>query len=330
MKKAGQEQKKQNEMVGIELGSGASEGTPAVCIRRQDGGGYEVVAAAYLGLDSAIPVGDTSLMKQGLWALPKAFQVPSAAFSVTSPDAVLRQASGVEEALVDKGEVAYRTAAYATEEHAMPFVAALPEHVAFWAAHLLPEGHRPTAVSIQVTDLARVNAFMASPLFAQSNGTALLLIAGAESTALVIFHEFLPILYRKHSIGSRDVLDAVCKKMNLDEATVQELLNDNLVDPTAVIEPVLSPLFRQAELSVDYAVRMKGCFVDQFYLMGLETGGRYWSTVFKLKTGAEIVEVRPSELLPLATGADVPPNFEHCARHFVPAMGAAVAALEGV
>ena len=317
------------DMVGIELGSGNRGGTPAVRIRRGSGGAFELAAAAMLPFDSALPGAGAVAPKGAGWVLPKAFHAPSAAFAVTSDDALLRQASGVDEAMADKEKARFRTQLHAEEGDSLPFVAAVPDAVASWAARLLPEGRRPTAVSIQVADMARLNAFAVSPSFSKTNGTALLLIAGASSTALAIFHEYAPVLYRKHSIGSRDVLEAVCRKMNLDEGTARDILNDTLVDPTAVIEPVLGPLFRQAEMSADYAVRMKGCFIDNFFLCGLETGVRYWADVFKQRTGAEIVPCNPALEMARAAFAVLPTDFENLAGAFVPAIGAAVAAMEG-
>lgn len=316
------------DVVGIELGSGHAEGTPVARLRRGQDGRLELVAAALLPLDSRVPEAGAAPLRGSGWALPKAFQAPSAAMVISSEEAVLRQASGVDEALADKDKAAFRTQLYAKGGDSLPFVAAVPEHVAAWAARLLPEGRRPTAVSIQVADMARLNAFAVCPSFTETNGTALLLIAGATSTALAIFHEFEPILYRKHSIGNRDVLEAVCRKMNLDEGTARQILNDTLVDPTPVIEPVLGPLFRQAEMSADYAVRMKGCFIDRFFLCGQATGIHYWAEVFKSKTGAEIVPCNPALEMPRAPDAILPPDFEAISRTFTPAIGGAAAAME--
>lgn len=317
------------DMVGIELGSGNRGGTPAVRIRRGRGGSFELAAAEMLPFDSNLPGVGAGTPQGAGWVLPKAFHAPSAAFAVTSDEALLRQASGVDEAMADKEKAHFRTQLHVGEGDSLPFVVAVPDAVASWAARLLPEGRRPTAVSIQVADMARLNAFAVSPSFSDTNGTALLLIAGASSTALAIFHEFAPVLYRKHSIGSRDVLEAVCRKMNLDEGTARDILNDTLVDPTAVIEPVLGPLFRQAEMSADYAVRMKGCFIDSFFLCGLETGIRYWVDVFKQRTGAEIVPCNPALEMARVADAVFPDYFESMAGAFVPAIGAAVAAMEG-
>ncbi|MGI5869398.1 MAG: hypothetical protein ACOX9C_08150 [Kiritimatiellia bacterium] len=323
------ESKPATDMVGIELGSGNPAGTPAARLRRDSAGALELTAAALLPLDSTLPALDAEASKNGGWVLPRAFQAPDAAFAITSDDAFLRQASGIDEAMSDKEEVRFRTLSHGGDAESFPFVAALPDAVAAWAARLLPEGRRPTAVSIQVSDLAWLNAFAVSSTFSKTTGTALLLVAGASSTALAIFHDFEPILYRKHSIGAQDVLDAVCRKMNLDQGTARDILNDTLIDPTSVIEPILAPLFRQAEMSADYAVRMKGCFVEHFFLCGLKTGVRYWADVFKQRTGATIVPCNPALEMARAPGAVLPEDFENLAGVFIPAIGAAAAAMEG-
>ena len=78
------------DMVGIELGSGNRGGTPVVRIRRGAGGAFELAAAAMLPLDSTLPAVGAMASKSGGWVLPKAFQAPSAAFAVTSDDALCR------------------------------------------------------------------------------------------------------------------------------------------------------------------------------------------------------------------------------------------------
>lgn len=317
-----------SDVVGIELGANLSSGTPAVRLKRRADGVIEIVAAGFLPFDSTPPESADKVPEGVSWMLPKSFGAISAALAITSEEALLRQSSGSEDALADKDRSRYRIVLRPDENDSLSFVAAVPEYMACWAARLLPESRRPTACSIQVSDLARMNAFAVSEAFRQTNGTALLLLVGLKSTALVIFNEYKPLLYRKHSIGSEDVLDAVSRSMNLDRSMAEKILNDTLIDPTSVLEPVLSPLFRQAELSTDYAVRKNGCFIEKFFLCGLTTGAQYWADIFKRKTGGEILPCNPAEDFPRAEGALLHEAFETCSASFIPAIGAAVAVLE--
>ena len=297
-------------------------------VKRRADGVIELCAAGFLPLDSTLPESADKVPEGVSWTLPRQFCANSAALTITSEDALLRQSSEGDDALADKDRSAYRVVLRPDESDALSFVAAVPEYMASWAAGLLPEGHRPTACSVQVSDLARMNAFAVSEAFLRTNGTALLLLVGRKSTALVIFNEYKPLLFRKHSIGAEDVLDAVCRSMNLDRETAAKILNDTLIDPTSVLEPVLSPLFRQAELSTDYAVRKNGCFIEKFFLCGLTTGARYWAEIFKKKTGGEIMPCNPAEEFPRVEGALLPDDFGDCSACFIPAIGAAVAVLE--
>lgn len=317
-----------SDVVGIELGSNLKEGTPAVRLKRRADGVIELFSAGFLPFDSTPPESADKVPEGVFWVVPRPFGAHSAALTITSEEALLRQASGAEDALADKDRSIYRTVLRPDESDSLSFVAAVPEYMASWAARLLPEGRKPTACSLQVSDLARMNAFAVSEAFMRTNGTALLLLVGLKSTALVIFNEYKPLLYRKHSIGSEDVLDAVSRSMNLDRETAAKILNDTLIDPTSLLEPVLSPLFRQAELSTDYAVRKNGCFIEKFFLCGLTTGARYWAEIFKRRTGAEITPCNPAADFPRAEGALLPDDFDSCSASFIPAIGAAVAVLE--
>ncbi len=315
------------DVVGLEVGADLDAGTPAVRIRIRSGE-PEIAAAGFLPIDSRIPHTLPSESLESRWLLPKSFCAPSAAIVVNSADSILRQAVSVDDALSDRDKDSFRTRTYKSRNGSLSFVAAMPEKIASWAASLLPEGRKPTACSIQISALARLNAFAASETFSKTNGKALVLIVGPESSALVIFDDFEPLLYREHSIGSNNAVEAVSLGMNLDRATSEKILNETLVDPTSMLEPALGPLFRQAELSVDYATRKSGSFIENFYLCGLMTGARYWAQLFREKTGAEIVPFNPVLDYRRSSAAVLPDGFEKVSALFTPAIGAAMAVLE--
>lgn len=320
------------DVVGIEVGANLSFGTPVVRLRCGDDGVPEIQAASFLHLDSSIPAqGSTEKGEAGVgWVLPKLFHANSAAVTITADDVVVRQAASVNDALGDKEKGAYRAGVYSIGGEGLSLVVGIPEYAGAWVADQLPEGKRPTTCSIQVSRLACVNAFAVSTTFSTTNGTALLLLVDKRTTAIVIFQEYKMILYREHSIGSDDVVEALCRDMNLDSGTVEKILEDNLVDPTSALEPVLGPLFRQVELSTDYALRKNGCFIEHFFLFGLMSGSRYWMQIFKSKTGGDLVPCNPLDGFRWSEGAPMPEGFDELSMYFVSAVGAAVAVLEDV
>lgn len=316
------------DVVGIEVGVDLDFGTPIVRVRRGHDGVFEILAAGFL--HSATPIPERALSekeKKPSLVLPKLFHATAAAFAITSAEVVVRQCGRVDDALEDKEKGAYRAGVFSEEGEGLSLVVGVPEYVCAWAAGLLPEGKRPTACSIQVSRLACINAFAVSACFSATNGTALLLLVDKRATAIVIFQEYKAILYREHSIGSDDIAEALCRDMNLDRATVEKLVDDNLVDPTSALEPALGPLFRQVELSTDYALRKNGCFIEHFFLYGLTSGAKFWEKIFKSKTGGELVLCNPLEGFRWSDGAAMPEGFDEIASCFVPAVGAAVAVL---
>ncbi len=317
------------DVVGIEVGAGLGFGTPIVRVRRGEDGVSEITAASFVHIDTRIP-DQVSVENKDLGSvlvLPKLFHANIAAIAITSDDVVVRQCGRVDDALEDKEKGSYRAGVFSEEGEGLSLVVGIPEYVGTWAAGLLPEGKRPTACSIQASRLASINAFAVSAAFSGTNGTALLLLVDKRVTAIVIFHEYKMILYREHSVGSDDIGEALCRDMNLDRVTVEKILEDNLVDPTSALEPVLGPLFRQVELSTDYALRKNGCFIERFFLFGLMSGERYWVQIFKSKTGGKILPSNPLEGFRWADGAQKPENFDELSIHFVSALGAAVAVL---
>lgn len=319
--------KAQTDVVGVEVGAGHAFGTPVVRLRRK-ADGIELTAAGFLPLLSDLPDDPADADADGIWVMPRLYAAPCAALAITSPAAVVRQASSVEDALSEEERRLYRAGVWESKEGGLALVAGIPDALGAWAARLLPEGRKPTVCSIQVSRLAWMNAFAVSRDFQQTNGTALLMLIGRQSSAIVIYHERHVILFREFSVGSEAVMQALCREMNLDAGTVAKLLEDDLVDPTASLEPVLAPLFRQVELSTDYAHRKNRCFVDRFFLVGTRLSPRYWAQVFKNKTGGVLIPCNPLDGIDRSGDATLPADFENVSHYFVPAAGAALAVLE--
>ena len=138
------------------------------------------------------------------------------------------------------------------------------------------------------------------------------------------------MLYREHAAGYLHLRKVVSQQMGIDMALADSLLDDTLVDPTPIIEPVLRPLFRQVEISSDFLLRRRNCKADHFFLCGVPAGNRYWSSVF-----AQMMSHTLTPLPPL-DGAEPPPPGHSGADPLTPAQkqllmtayGAARAALE--
>ena len=318
------------DIVGVEVGAGLSEGAPAVRLRRAPDGAPRIAAAGFVPVVSDIPsILAMPADMRGPWSLPSAFRAPSAALAVTAPDALVRQSDSVEDAIADFDAATLRTkASPISKKGALPFVAFMPEELARRVARLLPEGRRPTAVSVQVSPLARVNAFAVSPALADAGGTAVLIQIGANTTTIALFAKGAVSLYRELSVGEADSLRAVAGPMNVDDATAKELLEGGLVDPAPFLGPLVMPIFRQAELSTDYVLRRNGLVVEHFFVAGPPALAPHWAAIFRDQTGREATVCDPIAGFPQEEGASLPSDFDKVSGLFAAALGAAAAAME--
>ena len=318
------------DVVGVEVGAGLSEGAPAVRLRRAPDGAVRIAAAGFVPVVSDV----ASILAmpadmRGPWSLPPEFRAPAAALAVTSPDALVRQSDSPEDATADFDVSTLRTKASATgKKGALPFVAFMPEELAKRIARLLPEGRKPTAVSIQVSPLARVNAFAASPSLGAAGGTAVLVQIAANATTIALFAKGSVALYRELSVGEEDSLRAVAGPMNVDNATAKELLEGGLVDPAPFLGPLLMPVFRQAELSTDWVLRRNGLVVEKFFVAGPPALAPHWAAIFRDQTGRDAAVCDPVADFPQEEGAALPPDFGKATGLFAAALGAAAAAMQ--
>lgn len=318
------------DVVGIEVGAGFSEGAPAVRLRRSPEGFLRIVAAGFVPVVSDIEsILAMPADMRGPWSLPPAFRAPAAALAVTAPDALVRQSDSVEDATADFDASTLRTKASATgKKGSLPFVAFMPEELARRVARLLPEGRKPTAVSIQVSPLARVNAFAASPTLSAAGGTAVLVQIASNTTTIALFAKGAVALYRELSVGEEDSLHAVAGPMNVDNATAKELLEGGLVDPAPFLGPLVMPIFRQAELSTDWVLRRNGLVVEKFFVAGPPALAPHWAAIFRDQTGREATTCEPVSNFPQEEGAFLPPDFDKVSGRFAAAIGAAAAAMQ--
>ena len=328
-KKKGRAKGPPADVVGIEVGAGLSEGAPAVRLRRAPDGALRIAAAGFVPVVSDI----ASILAmpadmRGPWSLPAAFHATCAALAVTAPDALVRQSDSIEDATADFDAATLRTKASSAKKGALPFVAFMPEELAKRVARLLPEGHKPTAVSVQVSPLARVNAFAASPALESAGGTAVLIQIASNATTIALFAKGAVSLYRELSVGEADSLHAVAGPMNVDDATAKELLEGGLVDPAPFLGPLVMPIFRQAELSTDYVLRRNGLVVERFFVAGPPALAPHWAKIFRDQTGREATVCDPIAAFPQEEGASLPADFDKVSGLFAAALGAAAAAMQ--
>ncbi len=329
--KAPSARKPVTDVVGLEVGAAHPEGVPAVRVMKREDGKTELVAAGFLRLPESLP---QTAPEEGaldpVWILPRPFQAKYAALAVNAPQAFLRHASGSEEDSESR-QLPFRTVSHVLAADLPPLKAGLPEFQAAWAARLLPEGRPPTACSIQISAAAAINGFLASPLLKSLSGTAVVLFVFPNSTSLVAVHESNIVLYREHPIGFGHVRAAIANQMRIETSLADSVLQDTFIDPIPMIEPVLKALFRQVEISSDYLLRRRNCQTQNFFVCGLPSGAKYWSTIFSRMMNQPLAVFHPFDgLVKPQRPSQVPANIADVEPYLMTALGAARAVLEDV
>ena len=203
--------------------------------------------------------------------------------------------------------------------------AALPEYQVLWLSRLLPEGHRPTASSIQPAEAALMASVLAQPAMAESGGDALVMFMLADRVFFAGYKSGQPVLWRRcPARGGYNAMRAAVKKgLGLDEEMVDSVLEDTLIDPRNALEPLVGPILNELDLSRAYLVGSHGMKIDRVMLSGLPAGGRH--------VGALAHDAFKMELFQpgVFDGLQPPPKGEVKGDSaFLPALGAALAASE--
>ena len=203
--------------------------------------------------------------------------------------------------------------------------ASLPEFQTLWLSRLLPEGKRPTASSIQVSESALMASILLQPEFIAADGSALAIFARPDSTYLAGYKKGEPVLWRRCPGvgGTLAMRETVRATLGLDEELVDSVLNESLIDPRPALEPFVRPILGQLSLSLDYLAGKHGLKFDHAFLMGIGAGAAHWSAYAEESLHLKLLSPDPFEGLVVDKGVD----SGNASRQLV-ALGAAIAGME--
>ena len=189
----------------------------------------------------------------------------------------------------------------------------------------MPEGKRPTASSIQVSESALMASILLQPDFLAASGNALSIFMRQDATYLAGYKKGEPVLWRRCPGvgGTLAMRDAVRTTLGLDDELIDSVLDESLIDPRPALEPFVRPILSQLSLSLDYLSSKHGLKFDHAFLMGAGAGASHWSTYAEESLHLKLISPNPFDGLVLDKGVD-PGN---ATRHLV-ALGAAIAGME--
>ena len=328
------------DVVGIELGAGDSRGCPAVrLVRRKEK--WTVRAIGFV----PPPTGDLPTSWQGLdqqpaWTIPAPFTASAAALAVNSFDAVVRQTT-LESLPVEDGKApmpgvpvshdGIRFAIAPLDEASFVLESGLPEYQALWLSRLLPEGRRPTACSVQTVPTAMLAALATQPELQANDGNAAALLVTESSIYFVGFRNGALVLFREFPGvgGAAKIREALKAGFGMEDKMLDEVLNDTLIDSSPILVPIVNPIFRQLELSLDYLKSRLNLSVDKVLMMGLPCGANHWCRMAEDSLSLQLVAPDVFAGVELTVGFD--PTSEALLKKsgvFMAAFGAARAAME--
>ena len=119
--------------------------------------------------------------------------------------------------------------------------------------------------------------------------------------------------------------------LSVTDDLVESILENSLIDPRPALEPLVSPVLQQLQISLDFLSQRYDVHVDRVFLMGLSAGARYWSSFAKETIGIPFVSPGAFEGFgDLARGAQLPDDLTPgSSQIYLAALGAARAAMEG-
>lgn len=334
----GPKKRKPADIVGVDLFSGEARGCPAV--RLVEKKGELRLAAVGFVPPPADPLPDSweAAAKACTWSLPSPFQAPSAALAVTSGEMTFSQttadAFGFEISagapVSHDGKRTVMKPMSATDGFVMQ--ATLPEYQALWLSRLLPEGRRPTASSIQVRPAALAASVLRQRAFVEDGGTALALFISETAVHIAGYKDGDIVLWRacRGVAGWQGIRDALKKGLGLEDDMIAGVLDDTLIDPRPVLDPLAAPLMDELAVSRDYLVGKLGLEPKRILALGLPAGERYWSAIAEDRLHLKLVAPNPFDGLvhadKLFTGEGAALEGAD-ANAFLGAVGAALATL---
>ena len=173
--------------------------------------------------------------------------------------------------------------------------AGLPEYQVLWLSRLLPEGRRPTASSVQVRPAALAASVLRQPAFAANGGSALALFVSADEINVAGYKDGDIVLWRKcpNAPGWNAVKAGLRKGLGLEDDMITGVLEDTLIDPRPVLEPLVAPILDELGVSRDYLVGKLGVEPKNALVLGLPAGAKLWNEISEERLHLPLAAVNP-------------------------------------
>lgn len=146
--------------------------------------------------------------------------------------------------------------------------AVMPEADANNMLKLMPAAGAPAARSLELSELAVINAFHNDGLLKHQEGACGLIHFDHDFSLIALFNNNILSQVRLFTFGVGAVLQKVIKALNVDEATAEGVLADGAFDLSHLIEDGFRDIRSQLVISRDFMERSEDCALGKIYISG--------------------------------------------------------------
>lgn len=306
------------------------------CVRiRRSGGNLAVVAA------DVLPAFAPGAEVRTALHLPKPLAARHVAICIPGEQAVVKllnlpghlegdaQAQIKEHMGIEEGDyrIGYRVVSHGharTETKLLTI--AIPEAEAGAACAMFPTG-LPAPISVELSGLAALTAFLHGPALAHKEQAAGAIEQGARVTLAAFFNKGELVLIRKFDSGHVDVLDRIRKHLGVDQETAENIVADGSFDVSQIVKEVAEPFIKQLVISKHFIERRENCQIAKLYLPGGKGVSRDWQKEITSAVGVSFDMWNPFAGLTVEPGA-IPQQHEGRLSCFAGAIGAILGVFE--
>jgi Tfp pilus assembly PilM family ATPase len=204
----------------------------------------------------------------------------------------------------------------------------VPEEESSWLLQVV-RNSGPSPVSMEVSAMSCMTAFVHGPGSAASDQVVGLIEAGEQVTLMAVVKQGVPVLLRKFEFGHEQILERVGRQFSVDHDTAVNILRDRSFDVSQPVSDAMGGMLRQLAISKEFVERKAGAPVQNWYLSGGLALAAYWRAEIEHVVGAGVKVWNPLGNLLMAQ--DVwPDELVGQEPRFSAAIGLAIGALEDV
>ncbi|NCC52116.1 MAG: hypothetical protein EOM20_12985 [Spartobacteria bacterium] len=186
----------------------------------------------------------------------------------------------------------------------------------------------PAALSLEISSLASLNAFLSSSLVREHEDGAIAFIdSGARVSLMAVFNKGSLVLVRKFNVGGDALIKRLQQQMAVDRDVAAGILADGSFDISQSVHGVMEPFLRQISISKEFVERREDCRIKAVYVTGGMSLSQYWMEKIQQTAGVETLQWNPFAEMEVGEGA-LPDNLAGQEPRFSAAVGSLIGAFE--